>query len=125
MCIFDWVQFIGLLLSAALLTMNGVYTIWGLCIPKTDVENADREKLQRYIEKLDMYKDVISYSDAVMVPLNAIYWVVSHFCCKSLLDKDDDGEMDGMDVEHPKRRRYNGGGGTVTRSGGMGTFTGA
>lgn len=122
MCIFDWVQFIGLLLSATLLTMNGVYTVWGLFIPK-ESEDADREKLLKYMDKLEMYKDVVSYSDAIVVPLNAIYWVVSHFCCKSLLDKDSDGEMEGMDVEHPRRRYRSSGGGRVVSSGGTGTFT--
>lgn len=122
MIIFDWVQFIGLVLSAVLLLMNATYTIWGLCIPKADI-NADREKLMEYIEKLDTYKEFISYSDAIMVPLNAIYWIVAHFCCRSLLDKGDDSDdMNGMDVEHP-RRRYDMTGSTVTGSGGTKTFT--
>lgn len=115
------IKVVGLCLSITLLIMNGVYTIWGLFLPK-GTESEDREELKRRMETLELYKDVVSYSDAIMVPANAIFWVLSHFWCKSLKKMNDDDSHDGFDVERSRRSIPGVSGGTLKRAGTIATF---
>ena len=69
---------INTLLSLIIIVMNGIYAIWGIILPHSDA----REVWKEYIDKLELYVNVVSYSDAVVLPLKIICMlVVKWLCC--------------------------------------------
>ena len=68
--------------------MNGVYVVWGLMIPNSQA----KEVWNDYIRKLELYVNVVSYSDAVILPLKIISMILVKWCCcecKKMTKKDD------------------------------------
>ena len=71
--------------------MNGMYVIWGLMIPNSQA----KEVWGEYIQKLELYVNVVSYSDAVILPLKIISMILVKWCCckcEKMAKKNDDDE---------------------------------
>ena len=103
----DWIKVINCLLSLALLIANGAYAVWGIFMRQYNRDK--RDDLKAYIDRLEQFQNVVSYSDAVLVPVKVIMMIiVRKFCCNDC--GVDDSSMDaGFDTSRP-RRDYDGGG---------------
>lgn len=70
---------INTLLSIVIILMNGIYVIWGLMLPHSQAKEVWKE----YIERLELYVNVVSYSDAVILPMKIVAMILlKWFCCK-------------------------------------------
>lgn len=70
---------INTLLSIVIVIMNGIYVIWGLMLPHSEAKEVWKE----YIERLELYVNVVSYSDAVILPMKIVAMILlKWFCCK-------------------------------------------
>ena len=70
--------------------MNGIYAIWGIMLPHSKAKDVWKE----YIDKLELYVNMVSYSDAVMLPLKIVSMILVKWCCckceKMVKEKSDD-----------------------------------
>lgn len=71
------INIINTLLSIVIVLMNGIYVIWGLMIPNSQTKDAWGD----YVQKLELYVNVVSYSDAVVLPLKIISMILVKWCC--------------------------------------------
>ena len=80
---------IDTLLSIIIILMNGIYVIWGLMLPHSSA----KETWKEYIDKLELYVNMVSYSDAVMLPLKIVSMIIVEWCCckcKRMLKEEDE-----------------------------------
>ena len=80
---------IDTILSIIIILMNGIYVIWGLMLPHSSA----KEVWKDYIDKLELYVNMVSYSDAVMLPLKIISMIIVKWCCckcKQMLKEEDE-----------------------------------
>lgn len=86
---------INTLLSIVIVIMNGIYVIWGLMLPHSEAKEVWKE----YIERLELYVNVVSYSDAVILPMKVVAMILlKWFCCKcnkKMKQEDDNIECTG------------------------------
>lgn len=80
------------ILTIIVVLMNGIYAAWGLFIPRS----AGRVAWKDYAEKLEVYLDVVSYSDSILIPLKTVTMLLVKWCCckcdKGAKKKDDDDD---------------------------------
>lgn len=74
---FQILNVINCMLSVTLLVLHGVYAIWGLILPYA----SDRDKLRDYIDNLELYLNVVTYSDSVLIPLKVLFGILVKKCC--------------------------------------------
>ena len=95
------INLINTLLSIVIVIMNGIYVVWGLMLPHSQA----KEVWKDYIERLELYVNVVSYSDAVVLPLKIVSMIlVKWFCCKC----EKMAKNDSDDVYDDKRISYDG-----------------
>lgn len=98
----NWLKVINGLLSLVLLVMNGVYAIWGLCIRSS---SSKRDNLVKYIDQLEFFTNLVSYTDGVVVPFKIIILLLLKRCCGvrcGSSDSDDQAD-DGFGRNSPRR----------------------
>jgi hypothetical protein len=85
-------EILDALLSVFILLLNGICAIWGFILPHSNL----REDVKKYTETLELYVDIVSYSDAVLIPLKVITIILVKACIcncercqKRLLDNED------------------------------------
>ena len=86
------INIINSLLSIVIVLMHSVYVVWGLMIPSSQA----KEVWNEYIQKLELYVNVVSYSDAVILPLKIISMILVKWCCykcEKIAKKDDDEDV--------------------------------
>lgn len=91
---------INKVLTIVVVLMNGIYAAWGLFIPRS----VGRSTWKDYAEKLEVYLDVVSYSDSILIPMKAVSMIlVKWCCCKIDKAKKNDDEEDQIDIcESPR-----------------------
>lgn len=83
------INIVNTLLSIVIVLMNGIYAVWGLMLPNSQ----SKEVWGEYAQKLELYVNVVSYSDAVILPLKIISMILVKWCCckcEKLAKKDND-----------------------------------
>lgn len=96
------VKIIDTLLSIVIVIMNGVYAIWGILLPNSKT----KEHWNDYKNKLELYVNLVSYSDIVILPLKILSMVLLKWCCckcENSLKRDDDYDIE----EVYKSNHYN------------------
>lgn len=86
--------------------MNGIYVIWGLMIPNSQA----KEVWGEYIQKLELYVNVVSYSDAVVLPLKIISMILVKWCCckcEKMTKRNDDDDICGNEFVYDSKYAYN------------------
>ena len=87
------IQSIDILVTILIYVLNGVVAIWGFIIPH---ESDKRENLEAYVKHLEVYVDLVSYSDVVLIPLKLILVIIMKWClcdCNRAINRlRDDGE---------------------------------
>ena len=68
---------INSILTVIVVLMNGIYAMWGLFIPRSTGRTAWKD----YAEKLEVYLDVVSYSDSILIPLKTVSMILVKLCC--------------------------------------------
>lgn len=97
----DWLSAINFLLSTSLLVLNGVYAIWGLAIKFRSDQS--RDNLKEYMDKLELYLNIVTYTDSVLVPLKLmIIIIIKKCCCPNMVIHRDKDESEGFDAENPR-----------------------
>lgn len=71
------INIVNAILSVVIVLMNGVYVVWGLMLPSSK----NKEVWNDYKKKLELYVSVVSYSDAVVLPLKLITMILVKWCC--------------------------------------------
>lgn len=100
----NWISVINGTLSLILLILNGVSSIWGFALKmKHKSTSADKESLDLYINRLELYLNVVTYSDSILVPLKFIFILLAkRFCSQCVCKKKlTDPDSDGFDSERP------------------------
>lgn len=95
------VKLIDTVLSVVIVAMNSVYAIWGILIPNSET----KEHLNDYKNKLELYVNLVSYSDIVILPLKVLSMVMLKWCCckcENVAKKDED-EYNVDDVYKPSQ----------------------
>ena len=107
------------ILSIILIIMNGIYAIWGIMLPHSKAKDVWKE----YIDKLELYVNMVSYSDAVMLPLKIVSMILVKWCCckceKMVKEKSDDDCCNNHSINHGNNYSNNHG----IKRGASGTFT--
>lgn len=86
------INLINTLLSIVIILMNGIYVIWGLMMPNSQA----KEVWGEYIQKLELYVNVVSYSDAVILPLKIVSMILVKYCCckcEKIAKRNDDDDV--------------------------------
>lgn len=102
----NWISVINGMLSLILLVLNGVSSIWGFALKiKHQNPSANKEALDLYINRLELYLNVVTYTDSVLVPLKFIFILLAKKFCHQCVCKKDPGEKDsdGFDDERPRQ----------------------
>lgn len=80
------------LVSFFILLLNGICAIWGFILP----HSATKSNIEQYTKTLEAYVNVVSYSDAVLIPLKLILIILMKACLcncerctKRMLDQED------------------------------------
>lgn len=68
---------LNVLLTVVILGMNAVYAVWGLFITHSDA----RTKWKDYTDYLEIYLEVVSYSEAILIPLKILILIMVNWCC--------------------------------------------
>lgn len=100
------INLINALLSIVIVLMNGIYVIWGLMIPNSQTKDVWGE----YIQKLELYINVVSYSDAVVLPLKIISMILVKWCCcecEKMAKRNDDDDMYENEFVYDSKYAYN------------------
>lgn len=85
MCDECLIGFFSNFLSVAIFIMNFIYAIWGLILPNDE----KRENFEHYIMQLETYVNIVSYSDAVLIPIKIILIIMLRYCCCNRKERDD------------------------------------
>ena len=100
------INLINTLLSIVIVLMNGIYVVWGLMIPNSQ----SKEVWGEYIQKLELYVNVVSYSDAVILPLKIVSMILVKWCCckcEKLAKKEDGDDICGNESMYDGKYVYN------------------
>lgn len=100
------INLINTLLSIVIILMNGIYVIWGLMIPNSQA----KEVWGEYIQKLELYVNVVSYSDAVILPLKIVSMILVKWCCckcEKMAKRNEDDDVYGNESMYDSKCVYN------------------
>ena len=85
-------ELLDAIVSFFILLLNGVCAIWGFILPHSSV----KQDIEQYTKTLEAYVSVVSYSDAVLIPLKLVLIVLMKACLcncerctKRMLDTED------------------------------------
>lgn len=100
------INLINTLLSIVIILMNGIYVIWGLMMPNSQA----KEVWGEYIQKLELYVNVVSYSDAVILPLKIVSMILVKYCCckcEKIAKRNDDDDVYENESMYDSKCVYN------------------
>lgn len=98
----NWIETINFLLSAAIMTMTAVHAVWGLILPYTKKkDDKTLSTLEDYISNLELYANVVGYTDSVLIPLKIIFSILAKKFCACCIEEEE-VDTDGFDDDNPR-----------------------
>ena len=85
-------EILDAVVSVCILILNGICAIWGFILPHSNI----KKDVEEYAKQLELYVNIVSYSDVVLIPLKVILIILMKACLcncercqKRLLDNED------------------------------------